>query len=156
MVASKSSGESGVTQAIGEGDGMGHGGLVTVSPKGQLGGAISMGREGWLALYQREIIMALKIWYRFAPFTVAWPKGRKLFKKLLPYSGKNAGHGKQLLPGRGLGLLPRMGTGASGAAGALAGAGASLQVAGKGAAEGWRQLQSVDSTNSSFCDVTCY
>lgn len=42
---------------------------------------------------------------------------------LLPYSGRSAGRGKELLLGRGLGVLPGMGAGASGAAGALAGAG---------------------------------
>lgn len=45
--------------------------------QGQLGGAISMGREGWLALFPTEIIVALKTGYRLAPFIVAWPKGRK-------------------------------------------------------------------------------
>lgn len=56
MAASKSSGEFAVTQAHGRGDGMGHGGgeRGTMSPKGQLGGAISVGREGWLALFRRE------------------------------------------------------------------------------------------------------
>lgn len=75
---------------------------------------------------------------------------------LLPYSGKSAGRGKQLLLGRGFGMLPGMGAGASGAAGALAGAGPALRAAGKGAAEDGGRLQSVDSTKSSFCDVTCY
>lgn len=73
MAPSKSSGEFGVTQTHGRGDGMGHGGLS----QGQLGGAISVGREGWLALFLTEIIVALKTGYRLAPFIVAWPKGRK-------------------------------------------------------------------------------
>jgi len=115
VVASKSCSESGVTQANMGGNGTGHGGLGTISPKGQSRRAISMGKEGWLALFQRETIMALKIWYRLASFTITWLKGRKLFKKLLPYSGKNSGHGKQLLLGRGLGICPGMGAGTSGA-----------------------------------------
>lgn len=49
---------------------------------------MSVGRGGWLALFQREVFMALIIEYRFAPLTITWPKGRTLFKTLLPYSRK--------------------------------------------------------------------
>lgn len=53
---------------------------------------------------------------------------------LLPYSGKSAGR-KEL--GRRRGVLPGLGTGSSGAAGALAGAGAVSPSSGEGSWGGW-------------------
>lgn len=109
---------------------MGRRGLGTVSPKGQSGGAISVGREGWLALFQREFITALKTQTEVC--SIYCCLAEKNYSKC---GGKNCWPWERL-PGRGLRMLPGMDVDADGALGAVAGAG-TLSPSGEESRGGW-------------------